>query len=48
MKQTETISFLGICVLLLLMSACATVNPRPDYDRTTQLISLSQALDGGA
>lgn len=39
MKQTETTPFLGICVFLFLVSACATVNPRPDYDRTAQLIT---------
>ena len=39
MKQTDTIPFLGICVLLLLVSACATANPRPDYDRTAQRIT---------
>lgn len=39
MKQTDTIPFLGICALLLLVSACATVNPRPDYDRAAQLIT---------
>jgi outer membrane protein, heavy metal efflux system len=39
MKQTQTTLFLGICLLLLLVSACATVNPRPDYDRTAQLIT---------
>lgn len=39
MKQTQTIPFPGVCLLLLLMSACATVNPRPDYDRTAQLIT---------
>jgi outer membrane protein, heavy metal efflux system len=39
MKQTDTIPFLGLCLLLLLVSACAAVNPRPDYDRTAQLIT---------
>ena len=39
MKQTDTTPFFGICLLLLFVSACATVNPRPDYDRTAQLIT---------
>lgn len=39
MKQTQTTPVLGICVLLLFVSACATVNPRPDYDRAAQLIT---------
>ena len=39
MKQTDTTPFLEICLLLLFVSACATVNPRPDYDRTAQLIT---------
>lgn len=39
MKHTDTILFLGICLLLLLVSACATVNPQLDYDRTAQLIT---------
>ncbi|MGE0682507.1 MAG: TolC family protein [Candidatus Binatia bacterium] len=38
MKQTQPILFGGLRVLFLLMSACATVNPHPDYERTTQLI----------
>jgi cobalt-zinc-cadmium efflux system outer membrane protein len=37
MKQTQTIG--GMCVLLLLMSACATVNPRPDYDKAAHFVT---------
>lgn len=39
MTQTPTTSFFGMCVLLFLVSACATVNPRLDYDRAAQLIT---------
>jgi cobalt-zinc-cadmium efflux system outer membrane protein len=39
MKQTETTPYLGICVLLLLVNACTMVSPRPDYERTAQLIT---------
>ena len=38
MKQTGTILFFPLGMLLFL-SACATVNPRPDYDRAAQLIT---------
>jgi cobalt-zinc-cadmium efflux system outer membrane protein len=39
MKQIETTPFFGRCLLLLLLSACATANPQPDYERTAQLIT---------
>lgn len=45
MKQIEVASLLGICLLLLCVSACGTVNPRPDYDRTAQLITQATGQD---
>jgi cobalt-zinc-cadmium efflux system outer membrane protein len=39
MKLTETTRFFHIGMLLFFISACATVNPRPDYDRAAQLIT---------
>lgn len=39
MKLTETILIFPLGMLLLFLSACATVNPRPDYDRAAQLIT---------
>jgi len=39
MTHTQTPLVRGMCALLLFLSACATVNPRPDYDRTAQLVT---------
>jgi cobalt-zinc-cadmium efflux system outer membrane protein len=39
MKQTQTTLFGGMCVLSLLVGACTTVNPRPDYDKAAHFVT---------
>ncbi len=39
MKHRQWTAYALGCTLLLMGAGCATVNPRPDYDRTAQLIT---------